>query len=83
MLSVIPFLGINVLGTFFVLRLPESFYGLGFVLASVTYYIIAEARLFSYTARLDFFILTKQPVFIAKKRGFFSKLVSKLETKLA
>lgn len=81
--SVIPFLLINILGTLYTLTLPESFYGVGFVVASMVYYLIAEVKLFSYTARLDFYILTKQPVFLIKRRGFFSRLVNTLEAKLA
>ncbi|HLO34241.1 MAG TPA: exopolysaccharide Pel transporter PelG [Anaerolineales bacterium] len=79
LLSVIPFLVINILGTFYTLTLPESYYGFGFVLASVIYYLVAEARLFAYTAHLDFFILTKQPVFIAKRKGFFTRFVGRLQ----
>jgi len=79
MLSVIPFLLINILATFYTLTLPESYYGFGFVLASVIYYLVAEGRLSAYMAHLDFFILTKQPVFIAKRKGFFSRFVSRLE----
>jgi len=81
MWSVITFLSINILGTFYTLTIPESYYGFGFVIASVVYYLFAEARLFAYVSRIDFHILTKQPVFIAKKRGFFARLVDKLETK--
>jgi polysaccharide biosynthesis protein PelG len=80
MMSVIPFLLINILGTLYTFTLPESYYGFGFVVASMIYYLVAEARLFAYTSRLDFFILTKQPVFIAKRKGFFTRFVSKLES---
>jgi uncharacterized membrane protein len=78
LISVIPFLLINILGTYFTLTLPESYYGFGFVVATVVYYLVAGARLFAYTARLDFFILTKQPVFFAKRKGFFTRFVSRL-----
>jgi Predicted membrane protein len=80
LMSVIPFLLINILGTLYTFTLPESYYGFGFVVASLIYYLVAEARLFAYTSRLDFFILTKQPVFIAKRKGFFTRFVSKLES---
>ena len=81
--SVVPFFLTNVIATLLTLLLPESYYGFGFVVASMVYYVVAEARLFSYTARLDFFILTKQPVFLVKKRGFFSRLLHQVEAKLA
>jgi uncharacterized membrane protein len=83
MWSVIPFLLVNILGTLYTLTLPENYYGFGFVVASVIYYLVAESRLFAYTSRLDFFILTKQPVFLVKKRGFFTRFVSKWEAKLS
>ena len=79
LVSVIPFLLINIVGTFYTFMLPESFYGFGFVMASVIFYLVAEARLFAYTSRLDFFILTKQPVFIAKRKGLFTRFVNRLE----
>jgi uncharacterized membrane protein len=78
-LAVLPFLLINILGTLYTLRLPESYYGFGFVVASLIYYLVAEVRLFAHIKRLDFFILTRQPVFIAKRKGFFTRLVSRLE----
>ena len=79
LISVIPFLLLNIVGTFLTLTLPEAFYGFGFVIASILYYLVAGTRLFAYIARLDFFILTKQPVFIAKRKGFFTRFVGKLE----
>lgn len=75
LISVMPFLLVNVFGTFYTLTLPESFYGFGFVAAGLVYYLVAAERLFSYILRLDFHILTKQPVFFAKKRGFFARFV--------
>jgi uncharacterized membrane protein len=77
--SVLAFALISILGTYYTLSLPDSFYGFGFVAAGLIFYLIADLRLFAYTARLDFFILTKQPVFFDRKRGFFTWLVSKLE----
>jgi len=79
LLSVIPFLLINIFGTFYILTLPGSYYGFGFVAASLVYYLVAEVRLFSYIARLDYFIFTKQPVFFIQKKGFFTRLVNRLE----
>ncbi len=79
LLAVLPFFAINVLGTLYTITLPETYYGFGFVAASAVYYIVAEARLFAYTDRLDYFIFTKQPVFFVKKKGFFTRFVSRLE----
>ncbi len=79
LLAVLSFFVINVLGTLGTIALSEIYYGFGFVAASAVYYIVAEARLFSYTNRLDYFMYTKQPVFFVKKKGFFTRLVSRLE----
>ena len=79
LLSVLPFFAINALGTLYTITLPESYYGFGFVAASAVYYVVAEARLFSYTNRLDYFVFTKQPVFFVRKKGFFTRFVSRLE----
>jgi uncharacterized membrane protein len=81
--SVIPFLLINIFGTWYTLTLPEVYYGFGFVAASTIYYLVAESRLFAYTVRLDFYIFTKQPVFLIQRRGFFSRLLDRLGPKLA
>jgi uncharacterized membrane protein len=69
----------NAVGTWYTFTLPEEFYGFGFVVASSVFYIVALERLYSYTKRLDYHILTKQPVFFIKKKGIFTRLVQKLE----
>lgn len=79
LLAVLPFLALNIVGTLYTITLPESYYGFGFVAACAVYYLVAEMRLFSYTEHLDYFIFTKQPVFFVKKKGFFTRIVSKLE----
>jgi uncharacterized membrane protein len=79
LLSVLPFLAINLVVTLYTITLPESYYGFGFVVASAIYYLVAEMRLFSYTEHLDYFIFTKQPVFFVKKNGFFTRIISRLE----
>jgi uncharacterized membrane protein len=70
---------VNFLATLYTLSLPEVYYGFGFVVANVVFYLVALQRLFAYTARLDFHIFTKQPVFFVQKRGWFTRLVRKLE----
>lgn len=69
----------NILGTLFTLTLPDVYYGFGFVIASLAFYLVGLQRLYSYTARLDFYIFTKQPVFFVQKKGWFTRLVRKLE----
>lgn len=70
---------VNFLATLYSLSLPEVYYGFGFVVANVVFYLVALQRLFAYTARLDFHIFTKQPVFFVQKKGRFTRLVRKLE----
>lgn len=69
----------NFLGTLYTLTLPEVYYGFGFVIASAAFYLVALQRLYSYTARLDFHIFTRQPVFFAQKKGLLTRLIRKLE----
>ncbi len=69
----------NAVGTWFTFTLPEVFYGFGFVVACTIFYLVALERLYSYTKRLDYHILTKQPVFFIRKQGLLTRLVRKLE----
>lgn len=80
LLAVVPLLVLNVIGTWYTITLPEVYYGFGFVLASMVFYLVALQRLFAYTDRLDYFIFTKQPVFFVQKKGLFASIVHKLET---
>jgi uncharacterized membrane protein len=79
LLSVLPLLIVNVVGTWYTITLPEVYYGFGFVIASTVFYLVALQRLFSYTKRLDYFIFTKQPVFFVQKKGLLASIVQKLE----
>jgi len=69
----------NAVGTWYTFTLPEVFYGFGFVVACTVFYLVCLERLYSYTKRLDYHILTKQPVFFVQKRGLLTRLVRKLE----
>ena len=69
----------NIVGTWYTFTLPEVFYGFGFVVACTVFYLVGLQRLYSYTKRLDYHILTKQPVFFIKKQGLLTRLVQKLE----
>lgn len=70
----------NTLGTLYTLTLPEVYYGFGFVIASIIFYLVGLQRLFSYTTHLDFHIFTKQPVFFVQKKGWLTRVVQKLES---
>jgi uncharacterized membrane protein len=71
----------NTLATLYTLTLPDIYYGFGFLVASLIFYLVALQRLFSYTAHLDFHIFTKQPVFFVQKKGWFTQLVQRLESR--
>lgn len=77
--SAATLLVINVLGTLYTITLPDVYYGFGFVVANIAFYLVSLERLFSYTARLDFHIFTKQPIFFVQKKGWFTRLVRRLE----
>ena len=70
----------NILGTAFVITLPEVYYGFGFVTAGFLFYLVSLILLFRYTKRLDFHTFSKQPLFFVEKRGLFGPLVRKLDS---
>ena len=80
LIAVTTFLVLNVIGTLYVITLPEVYYGFGFVLAGLGFYLVAWSLLLAYTKRLDFHTFTKQPVFFVERRGIFRGLVRKLES---
>jgi uncharacterized membrane protein len=80
LLAVVTFLVLNVVGTLYVITLPEVYYGFGLVLAGLGFYIVGWSRLLAYTNRLDYHTFTKQPVFFVERRGLFRSLVQKLES---
>lgn len=73
------FLVLNVLGTWYTITLSEVYYGFGFVAASAVFYLVGLERLYSYTSRLDYYILTKQKVFFIQKKGWFTRLAERLD----
>lgn len=78
--SVVAFFIVNTAGTYYTIFLPQTYYGFGFVVASVVLYLVALRQLYSYTDRLDYYIFTKQPVFFVQKKGFLTNFVEKLES---
>jgi uncharacterized membrane protein len=79
LIATLTLLVFNVLGTWISLSFPVEFYGFGFVFASAVFYLVGLQRLYSYTKRLDYYIFTKQPVFFTQKKGWFTRLVQKLD----
>lgn len=81
LLAVATFLILNIVGTLYVITLPEVYYGFGLVLAGLGFYMVGWTRLMAYTKRLDYHTFTKQPVFFVERRGLFRGLVHKLESR--
>ncbi|KAA0276866.1 MAG: hypothetical protein EDM79_06220 [Chloroflexi bacterium] len=65
--------------TFYTISLPQTYYGFGFIVASIILYLVALRRLYSYTDRLDYHIFTEQPVFFVQKRSILTNLIQKLD----
>ena len=80
LLAVTVFVVLNIVGTLYVITLPEVYYGFGLVLAGFGFYMVGWSRLLAYTNRLDYHTFTKQPVFFVERRGLFRGLVQKLES---
>jgi uncharacterized membrane protein len=80
MWSAAALLAVNTIATMYVNTLPEVYYGFGFVLAGMAFYISTLIFLWSYTRKLDFYTFSKQPIFFIEKRGFFRPLVRRLES---
>jgi uncharacterized membrane protein len=79
LLAVSTLLVVNVVGTLYTLQLSSFFYGFGFLFASFGMFIIAWWKLSDYIDHLDFNIFCKQPVFIAEKNGWLTRLSRRLD----
>lgn len=66
---------VNILGTTFTIKMPETFYGFGFVAAGFAMYIIGWAQLAAYTKKLDYQVYCKQPIFIEQKKSWLVRLI--------
>ncbi|MEA3350793.1 MAG: exopolysaccharide Pel transporter PelG [Chloroflexota bacterium] len=78
--SAFVFCIINTLGTYYTLSLPENYYGFGLAAAGFGMSVVALLRLSFYTKRLEYFVLCKQPIFVAKKMGLLTRLVHKFDS---
>lgn len=61
---------------------PQVYYGFGFLIASMTFLVVAIVRLDYFTKRLPYYILAVQPLVSEDKSGVFRKLKVFLEDKL-
>lgn len=68
------FAGVAGLATAVSLLLPQQFYGFGFLLGAVVFFIVALLRLDTYTANLPYRILSQQPIVATDKTGWFTEL---------
>ena len=68
------FAGVAGLATAVLLLLPQQFYGFGFLLGAVVFFIVALLRLDTYTANLPYRILSQQPIVATDKTGRFTQL---------
>lgn len=68
------FAGVAGLATAVSLLLPQQFYGFGFLLGAVVFFIVALLRLDTYTANLPYRILSQQPIVATDKTGRFTQL---------
>jgi uncharacterized membrane protein len=83
MWSAAALLVVNTIATIYVNTLPEVYYGFGFVLAGMAFYLATLLFLQKYTQKLDFHTFSKQPIFFVEKKGFFRPLVRRLEARLS
>ena len=76
------FAGGSVLFSVISLFLPQVYYGFGFLIASLIFFIVAVLRLDYFTKRLPYYILAVQPLVSEDKSGVFRKMRVFLEDRL-
>ncbi len=79
MLTSMVLLVVNAVGTAVTITLPEYFYGFGFVLAGLCFFVTAWARLAASINHLDYEIFCKQPVFLRPRNGALTRLAQRLD----
>ena len=70
---------VNTLGTAITLRLPQYYYGFGFLAAALCLFITAWIELAGSINHLGYDIFCKQPLFVRPKNGRLSRLVRRLD----
>ncbi len=81
LLSTFTLLLVNTIGTWITIQLPENYYGFGLVFAGLGMYLVAWITLFSYSKRLGYFVLCKQPIFIKEKNNLLLRFIHLLDQK--
>ena len=82
MLVSVIFAAANLGGTYYVIQLPETYYGFGFVAAALAMYLVGWVLLSSFIKKLDYHIYCKQPVFVKEKTRPLQRLIDRLDEKL-
>lgn len=65
--------------TFLFTKTIEGFYGLGFILGSAAFCVVAALRLCLYLRKLKFHVLSRQPMFAESRSGLFTRLADALD----
>lgn len=71
----------TVSGTFFFIDLPVKYYGLGFVIGSFAFMVVAIIRLWYYQRKLLRYVLLHQPMIQTVQDGVFTKIADKAQTR--
>ena len=64
------------------LKFDPAYFGIGFVLGGIAFFLVGVIRLDYYTKRLRYFILAAQPIVSGEKNGFFTKAGRSLSRRL-
>ena len=76
------FAAVSILATVWQILFGEvNYYGFGFLLGGLSFYLVSWLRLEWYTKRLPYFLLSRQALVQNKKEGIFSRLCNWLERK--
>ena len=57
----------------------DSFYGIGFVIGGMLFCVVSCINLFGYLKKLKYNVLSRQPMFLSVRRGFFTALADRLD----
>ena len=76
------FAAVSILATVWQILFGEvNYYGFGFLLGGLSFYLVSWLRLEWYTKRLPYFLLSRQALVQNNKEGIFSRLCNWLERK--
>lgn len=70
---------LNILAVIVNQFIPVTFYGFGFLLANIIFFMHGVFRLETVTKKLSYFVLARQPMMDVERRGIFAKLRETIE----